>query len=211
MVLPKTAENSQAPKRLRFGMRWLLALVLVFSIALAWFSGESRRVRREMRLTGELAQLEVRVRGREPTGLDLAAHKLLGEKDDWLRERLDDAWFSRPTVLVTWTATDEQAPQIAQRVRQLGAVRELHLEASPISEAGIARFKSQLPDVVVWTRADLAANRSLLQREHFAAGALRSLAFVTSAILAMLLVLCWPLLNRQRRKRFQNSARRDGN
>jgi hypothetical protein len=79
--------------QLRFGLRWLLVVVLVFAVLFAWFGRESHRVRQQTRLISGLAQIGVRVRGREPTGVAFVARKLLGQNDVWVREWMGEGWF----------------------------------------------------------------------------------------------------------------------
>ena len=85
-------------------------MVLVFAVVFAWFGRESHRVREQTRLISDLAQIDVRVREREPTGLALATSKLLGRKNVGVRKGMNDGWYWRPRVLVTWTTTDDQVP-----------------------------------------------------------------------------------------------------
>jgi hypothetical protein len=189
------------PMRYRFGLRWLLLVVLTFSIVFAWFARESHRVKRQERLINGLAQIEVRVRGSEPTALALVARKVLGERDVWVRQRMDESWFSLPSELVTWTATDDQIPKLVECIGQLSSVRELHVEQSPLSDQGIAALRNELPGVAVLTRTDLKTRGAGQPTEHFATSAVRLLALTVVSLGCLTIVLAWPLIRWGRKSR----------
>jgi hypothetical protein len=185
--------------RYRFGLRWLLLVVFMFSIAFAWFARENHRVKRQARIINGLAQIEVRVRGSEPTGLALLARKVLGGRDVGLSERMDESWFSRPSELVTWTATDDQIPTLIECIGQLSSVRELHIEKSPLSDQGIAALRNELQGVTVLTRTDFKTRGAGQPMEHFATSAVQLLALTVASLGCLTIVLVWPLI-RWRRK-----------
>jgi hypothetical protein len=194
------SDAESQPTRFRFGLKWVIVVVLVFSVVFACVARESHRVKRQARLMNDLAQIGVRVRGGEPTGWSLVARKVLGRRDVWLRQRMDANWFSRPRELVTWTATDQQIPVLIERIEQLGDVRELHLEQSPVTQQGIAVLKSELPTVAVLTRTDVMSRTAAQPKEQFATAAFQLLAIVAGGFLCITIVLIWPLL-RWRRNR----------
>lgn len=189
------------PMRYRFGFRWLFLAVLVFSVVFAGLARESRRLKQQARLVNELAQLEVTVRGREPTGLALATRKLLGEGDGWLSERIDEGWFSRPRTLVTWTATDEQIPMLVQTIKQLGAVQELHLEQSPVTDQGLRRLKKELPGLAIVTRTNLISRGIEPPTEHFATAAIQLLTYAGAVALCIIVLFVWPLVRWRKHRR----------
>ena len=193
----KQVQVAARPHRYRFGTRWLLVLILVFAALFAWFARESHRVSRQTQLISDLAQCEIRVRLREPTGLALVARKLLGPKDVWLTEWISPGWFWRPRVLVAWTMTDQQVPMVVERVKRLGVVQELHLEESPVSRQGLSALKTGLPNVSILSRADLLQVK-LQPTAQSAAPAFRYMATVGTGILAVVMVLVWPFLRRLR-------------
>jgi hypothetical protein len=181
-------------------LRWLLLVVLVFSLVFAGLARERARAKRQARLIHDLAQIDVRIWESEPTGLALLARKVLGPRDEWLRQRIGEEWFSRPRALITWTATDEQIPRILERIEPLGAVRELHLEHSPVTEQGIAVLKSELPGVAVLTRADRTMRGAGQPREQFATAAVQLLVTGVAVIFGLTVVLLWPWIRRRRRR-----------
>ena len=189
----------------------LLVVVLVFAVVFAWFGHESHRVTQQTRLLSELGLMEIHVREREPTGLSLVARRLLGQDDAWARNRLGEGWFWRPRVLVTWTTTDEQVPEVVKRIKRLGVVSELHLEESPVTEQGIATLKNELPDVAVLTRADLINEVNPRPTEHFASVALQHVATVGAGVLGVVIVLVWPVLRWRKNGRTPARARVGGN
>jgi len=112
----------------------------------------------------------------------------------WLRQRMRESWFGRPRVLVTGTTTDEQVAELVKRIKQLGVVRELHLEQSPVTEQGIGVLKNELPGVAVLTHADLISRGAGQPTEHFAYAAVQFLAIAAAGLLCITIVLVWPLL-----------------
>ena len=183
-------------RRYWFGTRWLLIVMLAFFAVFAWLASESHRVSRQTKLVNDLAQVDIHVRVREPTGLALVARKLLGPKDVWLTGSIGSSWFSNPRILMTSTMTDEQVPDAIELIQRLGGVRELHVEQSPVSQEGISTLKNELPDVAVLTRAGLANYKPRLN-EKFAASAFRYMATIGAGILLVVSVLVWPFLRRR--------------
>jgi hypothetical protein len=186
-------------------MPWLLLVVLTVSIVFAGIARENHRAKRQTRLINDLAQNDVRVRASEPTGLALLARKMLGRRDVWLVQRMDESWFSRPRELVTWTATDEQIPHLVDRIEQLDAVRELHLEQSPVTERGIAALKSDLPGVAVLTRTDLVTRGTARPKEHFATAAVQLVAIAGAGVFGITIVLAWPFIRWRRKRRLSRA------
>lgn len=180
-------------KRPQFGLRWLLVVLLLSSCVLAWLSREKHRVARQTQLIAELAQIGTRVRELEPTGVDLVAHKVFGKDKESLSQWISEGWFMRPRVLAAWTTTDAYLDDVVEKIKQLGGIRELHVENPAITEQGIATLKEQLPEVAVLTRADLQGRSR--PSEHFAAAALQA-AFIAAATgLGVVIVLVWPILH----------------
>jgi hypothetical protein len=107
---------------------------------------------------------------------------------------MDESWFSQPQELVTWTATDAQIPKLVDCIQQLGGVRELHLEQSPVTEKGIAILKGELPGVAVLTRTDLVIQRSEPPQDRFAIAAVQLLAIAGAGLFCITIVLVWPLI-----------------
>jgi len=199
MTAMRKLEVSQpvcTPKRYRFGLRWLLVVLLIFALAFSLFGRASYRVVRQERLLGDLARLKVVVRESEPTGLALLARKLSGDDDAWLRDRINGEWLRLPSVLVTWTTTDKQIPELAGQIRQLGTVHELHVETSPMSAEGLAKLRNELPQVVVLTRTDLQNKVRTPPKEHFAFAALEVLALFSAVAIGVVVILWWPMRRR---------------
>lgn len=204
----KMGEAASQPRRYRFGLRWLLLLVLMLSVVFAWFARENHRVRQQTQLLADLAQIEVRVRTREPTGLALATSKLLGRKNIGVPQGMNDGWYWRPRVLVTWTTTDDQVPDLVKGIKRLGVVRELHLENTPVTAQGIATLKRELPDVAVLTRVDLLNQVDQQPAEHDGFPAV--FKFITTAaagLLIVVVVLIWPLLRWRKNRRLPDRTR----
>jgi hypothetical protein len=111
---------------------------------------------------------------------------------------MDESWFSQPRELVTWTATDAQIPKLVECIQQLGGVRELHLEQSPVTEEGIAILKGELPGVAVLTRTDLINRRSEPPQARFATAAVQLIAIAVAGFSCITIVLVWPLIQWRR-------------
>jgi hypothetical protein len=201
MMELELGDAAPRPMRYRFGLRWLLLVVFMFSIAFAWFARANHRVKRQAELIDGLAQIDVRVSASEPTGFALLARKVLGQRDVGLSERMDESWFSRPSELVTWTATDDQIPKLVECIGQLSSVRELHVEQSPLSDQGIAALRNELPGVAVLTRTDLKTRGAGQPTEHFATSAVRLLALTVVSLGCLAFVLAWPLIRWGRKSR----------
>ena len=88
----------------RFGMRFLLATVLLAALILGWLVPEQRRADERTALIAELAGVGVHPILEEPTAWGFLLLK--GNRPGytrWLRDRLGSGWFDRPTVFVCAT------------------------------------------------------------------------------------------------------------
>lgn len=191
------SDHTPSRSRVRFGIRWLLLVVAVFAGLFTWFARESQRVSHQQRLVSELSSLNISVRMQEPTGLALLTSRF--GSHSWVQTRMDDAWFGRPRVLVAWKMTDDDVHAIIQHIRQLSHVREMHVERSPLSDAGISTLKQELPGIAVLTRNDLR-NAPPQLMTHSGAAALDLLGVLVCVGAAVALVLAWPLVSARLRR-----------
>jgi hypothetical protein len=132
----------------RFGLKFMLATVLLAALILGWVVPEQRRADERTALVAELTGVGVRPILDEPTawGLLLMGGDRPGYRR-WLRERFGSGWFDRPTVFVCARLEDKQVPYAVERLRRLGTVREVHTQGPALTQRGVSGLQSGLPGI----------------------------------------------------------------
>ncbi len=189
----------------------MLATVLLAALFLGWVVPEQRRADERTALVAELAGVGVQPILDEPTawGLLLMGGNSPGYRR-WVRERFGSGWFDRPTVFVCTRLEDEQVPYAVDRLRRLGTVREVHTQGPRLSQEGVSRLQSGLPDVDVVPSANRALHRyfrSQVEHEHSGTEGLKLAAVLALGLLGTLIFFAWPLVRRRREGRSQSPHR----
>jgi hypothetical protein len=185
----------------RFGMRFLLAAVLLVALILGWVAPAQRRADERTALVAELAGVGVRPILEEPTALGLVVMGGLNERHRrWLRERVGSGWFERPTVFVCGHLEDKQVPYAVERLRRLGTVHEVHTQGPGLTQQGISGLQSGLPGVEVVPSANPVLHRYFrdeVEHEHSGSEGLKLAALLALGLLCTLVFFAWPLLRRR--------------
>ncbi len=133
------------PRRTRFGLRGLLATILVLAMAFAWIGNEHRRVQRRTVLVAELSGRGVPTLLEEPTALGLFLRKRSPESEAWIADRIGAGWLSKPTVFLVWSLEDRRVPGLAEKLRRVGTVREVQYHRSGVAfGAGVSRLAAEM-------------------------------------------------------------------
>jgi hypothetical protein len=170
----------------------MLSFIVLLGLAFGWLGRENRRAREQESLLAELAVVGVRVVSQEPTTLWLWVAKHVPQWESRLRDRVGEGWLSRPTVFTCTNINVEQIPFIADRLRRLGTVREVHYQNGPLTGDGVSRLRSGLPGVNVAPRdrRDLQTySLSQYRSEHFASGVFVIDLSLAAGLLVMLLLV----------------------
>ena len=186
---------SRTKRRYRFGLRWLLFIVTLASLAVSWIGCEHRRAQHQSALVSELANIGVVVDLEEPTGAGLLVRKFLPQYEEWLGERVGPGWFHRPTVFVSRRLDADQIAQAAERLNRLGTVREVQLRG-PQSAEQLEQLRSELRGALVLDSHDLARRPTTPPSAHFASAGLGLLAALFLALAGTAALLAWPLVVR---------------
>jgi hypothetical protein len=118
-------------RRLRFGMRSLVGIVLLIGLAFGWLARVQRQVAEQDALIAELARDRVIVNSQVPNWLCLALNLPLdpARSSKWSRKWLSwlsPNWFSRPDGFnVGRHLRDEDVPRIVEWLQWLGDVYEV--------------------------------------------------------------------------------------
>jgi hypothetical protein len=118
-------------RRLRFGMRSLIGIVLLLGLAFGWLARVQRQIAEQDALVAELARDRVIVNSQVPNWLCLALNSPLdpGRSSEWSRKWLSwlsPNWFSRPDGFNAGRhLRDEEVPRVVQRLQRLGDVYEV--------------------------------------------------------------------------------------
>jgi hypothetical protein len=185
----------------RFGLRFLLAMVLLAALILGWVAREHRRADERTFLVAQLHGVGVLSILDEPTGLALLLKKFLPRYERRLGDRIGRGWFDRPTVFECTRLKDEEVPYAAERLRRLGTVREIHTRGTQLTQQGASALQSSLPGVDVVPSANPSLHRyynAQVYHEHFASEGLELAALLASGLLGTLIFLAWPLVRRRR-------------
>jgi hypothetical protein len=175
------AVYSPSPQRrpYQFGLRALLILVTLTALITAWVGHLHRRALVRTQTTLDLAANGILVDLEEPNWLGQLTKKFAPGRETWLRDRLGSGWLGYPTVFCCWELKEEQLPEVADRMRRLGTVREFHFRREPPKSVADS-LRRELPDVDVLTTT--SAIRTYYQRRF----SQPVFAFEGAAILSLL-------------------------
>ena len=191
----------------RFGMRFLLATVLLLALILGWVVPKQRRADERTALVAELAGVGVQPILEEPTTLGLLVMGGLNEKHrrGW---RMVRWWLvRRPTVFVCRHLEDKQVPYAVERLSRLGTVQEVHTQGPRLTQQGVSA-QSGLPGIEVVPSANPALHRYFrdqVEHDHHDGKSLKLAALLALGLLGTLAFFAWPLV---RRRRTQAGGRR---
>src|SRR5262245_1260854 len=111
-TVPAAVSNAKQ-RRLRFGMRGLIGVVLLLGLVFGWLARMQREAVEREAIVAELARDRIRVNAREPTLLCLVLTKLCGSRtigpDSWATfgKWLGPGWFTRPVGFNAGRLRDE--------------------------------------------------------------------------------------------------------
>ncbi len=116
-------------RRLRFGMRGLIAAVLVLGLVFGGIARMERQVRAREALVAELARDGIVVVDHQPTYLCLIMMKVLSTHSRDVEARCGDwigpGWFYFPRNFNAGNLKDEKVPRVVERLQKLGEVHEV--------------------------------------------------------------------------------------
>lgn len=125
-AMDQASSSRPRKRRLRFGLRGLLILVLVLGLVFGWLARMRRQARDQERFIAELARDRIIVNHPEPTYLCLFLMKVLSTESRATEVRcsgwLGPGWFSRPRGFNAGRLRDEQVPRVVERLGRLGTV-----------------------------------------------------------------------------------------
>jgi hypothetical protein len=117
-------------RRLRFGLRWLIGLILLIGLALGLIAREDRRVRTQSNVIAELSRMGVHAARQRPTLLCLIAMKFYSTNNRAIEDRfsrwVDPGWFYRVEWFNAGRLEEERIPAVVERLVRLGAVKEVY-------------------------------------------------------------------------------------
>jgi hypothetical protein len=199
--IPRAAGSEPMRWHYRFGLRFLLATVLLAALILGWVAHEQRRANERTALEAELAGVGVVPLLEEPTGLGYLVKKVVPSYERSLRERIGSGWFDRSSIFVCMRLEDKQVPYAVERLRRLGTVREVHTQGPRLTQQGVSDLRSGLPGADVVPSANPALHRYFrdqVDHEHLATEGLELAALLALGLLGTLIFFAWPLARRRR-------------
>jgi hypothetical protein len=115
--------------RLRFGMRGLIAAVLLLGLVFGGIARMERKVSAREALVAELARDHLVVVDHEPTYLCLIMMKVLATHSRDVEARcgkwIGPGWFYFPRNFNAGRLPDEKVPSVVERLQKLGEVHEV--------------------------------------------------------------------------------------
>ena len=150
--------------RFRFGLKGLLVTVFAFGIVLGCLAIGQHQVDRQAARLAALGRLGVVPRLSEFATPGLILRKFPASAEALLRRWAGDGWFEVPSVLVGFDLQDETVPEVAERVKQLGAVREIHYAGPKLTAGGASELSRRLPGINVVPNATPSSHRYFLAR-----------------------------------------------
>ena len=135
----QAAVSNPKRRRLRFGMRSLLGIVLFLGLVFGWLARMQRQAVEQEAVVAELARDRVIVNSREPNLLCLALTKLRGSRNILpetpakFEKWLSPGWFSRPVGFNAGRLRDEDVPRVVERLQRLGDVHEVEFHGSSLN------------------------------------------------------------------------------
>jgi len=161
--MPTSAFNHSAskPKKrwLRFGLRTLLAGVLLAGLSFGWLANELQWARERVAIVAELDQVGVYVYQYEPTNLGhLLRRALPTTAENWVRTRFGDSLLSGPSAFSSHTLRRGDVPYVVERLGRLSTVQTIRFPAGLLNEEDVGRFRKAMPkaEVEVDTRIGVA-------------------------------------------------------
>jgi hypothetical protein len=142
----QAAASKPKRRRLRFGMRRLIGIVLLLGLAFGWLARVQRQVAEQDALVAELARDRVVVNSQVPNWLCLALNLPLdpGRSSKWSRKWLSwlsPNWFSRPDGFNAGThLRDEEVPRVVERLQRLGDVYEVQYHGGSLDGLRLLRI-----------------------------------------------------------------------
>src|SRR5262245_12045064 len=111
---------------LRFGLRTLLAGVLLAALIFGWLASELRRARERGVIVGELDRVGVYVYQYEPTGFGVLLRRALPRTaENWVRTRFGHSLLSGPSAFSSLTLRRGDVPYVLERLGQFSTVRTI--------------------------------------------------------------------------------------
>jgi hypothetical protein len=124
----RAAESRPRNKRLRFGLRGLLILILLLGLVFGWIARMQQQAREQEFLVADLARDRIIVNHPGPTLLCLILMKALAPDGRDIEARcarwLGPGWFSHPRGFNAGRLKEEQVASVVERLRRLGTVWE---------------------------------------------------------------------------------------
>jgi hypothetical protein len=134
-----TAVPNLKQRRLRFGMRGLIGVVLLLGLIFGWLARIQRDAVAQEAVVAELARDGVGVNSREPTLFCLVVTKLRGSRNILpetpaiFEKWLSPGWFSRPVGFNAGRLRDQDVPRIVERLARLGDVNEVEFHGGSLN------------------------------------------------------------------------------
>ena len=152
--MPTSAFNHSAskPKKrwLRFGLRTLLAGVLLAGLSFGWLAHELQRARERVAIVAELDQVGVYVYQYEPNNLGHLLRRALPTRaDNWVRTRFGDSLLSGPSAFSSHTLRRADVPYVVERLGRLSTVQTIRFPAGLLNEEDVGRFRKAMPKAEV--------------------------------------------------------------
>jgi hypothetical protein len=134
------AVSDSKRRRLRFGMRSLLGIVLFLGLVFGWLARLQRQALEREAVVAEMAHDRIIVNSREPTLLCLVLTKLRGSRNILpetpakFEKWLSPGWFSRPVGFNAGRRLrDEDVPHVVERMQRLGDVHEVQFRGGSLN------------------------------------------------------------------------------
>lgn len=140
----QSAVSNTKRRRLRFGMRGLIGVVLLLGLIFGWLARMRREAVEQEAVVAELTRDRVGVISREPTLLCLVLTKLRGSRNILpetpaaFAKWLSPGWFSHPISFNASRLAEDGVPRVVERLQRLGTVHEVRFHGG--SADGVKLF-----------------------------------------------------------------------
>ena len=156
-------------KRIRFGLRGLIGVILLVGLALGWFARQDRLARLQTARLAELQRMGVLVNDFRPTTVCLIAMRFFGGESNKTKDKLvrwlDPGWFDRPKGFNAGYLPDDKVGPVVERVGRFGdVVKEvrfkgwgspelclLYIDRVPFDRLGVPRDQVTVIDHPIMT------------------------------------------------------------